>query len=54
VQPTIVREDPELGMQSQIEPTTFRFDRLKLVESARHPLLGSRGGDLYSRLHRIL
>jgi glycosyl transferase family 25 len=54
VQPPIVREDPELGMQSQIEPYTFRFDRLRLVESARRRLLGSRVGDLYSRLHHLL
>jgi glycosyl transferase, family 25 len=53
VQPPMVSEDPELGIQSQIEPYTFRLDRSRLVESARRSLLGSRVGDLYYRLHRF-
>jgi len=53
VQPPMVSEDPELGIQSQIEPYTFRLDRSRLVESARRSLLGSRVGDLYHRLHRF-
>lgn len=52
--PPVVTEDPGLGAQSQIEPHTFRLDRWKIVEFARRRLLGSRAGDLYYSLFRLL
>jgi glycosyl transferase family 25 len=54
VQPAVVAEDPDTGRASQIEPTTFRLDRARLVEEARRRLLASRVGDLYYRLYRYL
>jgi glycosyl transferase family 25 len=54
LQPAVVEEDPWSGARSQIEPSTFRLDRVALVESARRRLLASRAGDLYYKLYRFL
>jgi hypothetical protein len=54
LQPAVIEEDPWSGARSQIEPTTFRLDRVALVESARRRLLASRAGDLYYKLYRFL
>jgi glycosyl transferase family 25 len=54
LQPPVVREDPALGADSQIEPYSFRLDRHRLVAGARRRLLGSRLTDLYYQLYRWL
>ena len=54
LQPPVVREDPALGADSQIEPYSFRLDRHRIVASARRRLLGSRLTDLYYQLYRWL
>ena len=55
LQPTLVREDPQLGRASQIAPHTTRLDRATLVESLRRALLDSRLSDLYYRtVYRVL
>jgi glycosyl transferase family 25 len=54
VQPAVVEEDLDSGLQSQIEPTTYRLDRSRLVEAARRRLLASRVSELYYRLYRYL
>jgi glycosyl transferase family 25 len=54
VQPAVVTEDTASALRSQIEPTTFRLDRARLVEGARRRLLASRVSDLYYRLYRYL
>jgi GR25 family glycosyltransferase involved in LPS biosynthesis len=53
LQPPVVQEDRELGLQSQIEPYTFRLDRLRLIEHTRRRLLDSPVGDLYSRFYQL-
>lgn len=54
LQPAVVREDPALGLRSQIEPYTWRADRWKVVEAARRRVLASRVSDLYYALYRWL
>lgn len=54
LRPAVVREDPALGVRSQIEPFTFRADRWKVVEAARRRLLASRVSDMYYALYRWL
>lgn len=54
LRPAVVEEDVDSGLHSQIEPSTYRLDRLRLVESARRRLLASRVSDLYYRLYRYL
>lgn len=54
VRPAVVEEDADSGRASQIEPTTFRLDRARWVDSARRRLLASRVSDLYYRLYRYL
>jgi glycosyl transferase, family 25 len=54
LRPALVDEDPELGVDSQIEPHTFRIDRWRLVERARRRLLSSRVTQLYYSLYRLL
>ncbi|HVF62448.1 MAG TPA: glycosyltransferase family 25 protein [Casimicrobiaceae bacterium] len=54
LRPPVVREDPALGVASQIEPYTFRLDRTRIVEYARRRILASRVSALYYRLYRFL
>jgi GR25 family glycosyltransferase involved in LPS biosynthesis len=54
LRPVVVREDPEHGPHSQIEPYTFRIDRARIVERARRRILASRASELYYRLYRYL
>jgi len=54
VQPACVHEDPATARASQIQPYTWRPDRLRVVESARRRLLSSRAADWFYRLYRWL
>jgi glycosyl transferase family 25 len=54
VQPAVVREDPELGVRSQIEPHTRRIDRWQVVERARRRILASRFSEIYYSIYRLL
>jgi glycosyl transferase family 25 len=54
VQPVALWEDPRLGRLSQIEPHTFRPDRWRIVEDVRRRFLGSRIGELYYSVYRLL
>jgi len=54
VQPAALWEDPRLGRLSQIEPHTFRPDRWRIVEDMRRRFLGSRIGELYYSVYRLL
>ena len=54
LRPAVVREDPALGVASQIEPFTYRIDRFRVVEAARRRIIASRVSDLYYRLYRLL
>jgi GR25 family glycosyltransferase involved in LPS biosynthesis len=54
LRPAVLREDPALGVASQIEPYTYRIDRARVVEAARRRIIASRVSDLYYRLYRLL
>ena len=54
LQPACVHEDRRTARDSQIQPHTWRPDRLRLVEGARRRFLESRAGDLYYRIYRWL
>ncbi len=54
LQPAALWEDPRLGRLSQIEPHTFRPDRWRIVEDVRRRFLGSRIGELYYSVYRLL
>jgi len=54
VQPAALWEDQRLGRLSQIEPHTFRPDRWRIVEDMRRRFLGSRIGELYYSVYRLL
>jgi hypothetical protein len=54
LQPAVVRENALLGAQSQIEPTTFRIDRARIVELARRRIIASRVSAFYYKLYRFL
>lgn len=54
LRPAVVREDPLLGLRSQIEPFTHRLDRSRLLDRARRRLLASRVSDAYYALYRWL
>jgi len=55
LQPAVLLEDPVLGMDSQIAPYTYRFDRSPIFEGARRRLLASNLSDLYySLIYRYL
>lgn len=54
LRPAVVREDPQLGVDSQIEPYTYRIDRARLVEAARRRIIASRVSSLYYKLYRYL
>ena len=54
LRPAVVREDPELGVDSQIEPYTYRIDRARIVEVARRRIIASRVSALYYKLYEYL
>lgn len=54
LRPAVVRENEMLGAQSQIEPTTYRIDRARIVESARRRIIASRVSAFYYKLYRYL
>jgi glycosyl transferase family 25 len=54
LRPAVVREDPELGVDSQIEPYTYRIDRARIVEAARRRIIASRVSALYYKLYEYL
>jgi GR25 family glycosyltransferase involved in LPS biosynthesis len=54
LRPAAVWEEQQLGRQSQIEPHTFRPDRWRIVEDLRRRFLGSRIGELYYSVYRLL
>jgi glycosyl transferase family 25 len=54
LRPAVVREEPHLGVASQIEPYTWRIDRARLVEAARRRIIASRVSALYYRLYELL
>ena len=54
LRPAVVREDPVLGVASQIEPYTFRIDRARVVEAARRRIIASRVSALYYKLYDYL
>ena len=54
LRPAVVREHELLGSQSQIEPTTYRIDRARIVELARRRIIASRVSALYYKLYRYL
>jgi glycosyl transferase family 25 len=54
LQPACVHEDPATAPASQIQPHTWRPDRLRVAESARRRFLQSRAGDWFYRLYRWL
>lgn len=55
LQPAVVREDPQLGLASQIAPYTARLDRSGVVERLRRAFLGSRLSQLYyGTVYRLL
>jgi glycosyl transferase family 25 len=54
LQPPCVQEDPATAHVSQIQPHTWRADRLRVVESARRRFLASRAGDWFYRIYRWL
>ena len=45
---------PELGVDSQIEPYTYRIDRARIVEAARRRIIASRVSALYYKLYEYL
>ena len=51
MRPAVVSEDPELGVDSQIEPFTYRIDRARIVESTRRRIIASRVSALYYKLY---
>jgi glycosyl transferase family 25 len=54
LRPAVVREDPHLGVASQIEPYTWRIDRARVVEAARRRIIASRVSALYYKLYEFL
>ena len=54
LQPAVLREDPVLGMASQIGPYTRRLDRSRWFERARRRLMASPISDLYYSIYRYL
>lgn len=54
LRPAVVSEDPELGVDSQIEPFTYRIDRAHIVEVARRRIIASRVSALYYKLYDYL
>ena len=54
LRPAVVSEDPELGVDSQIEPYTYRIDRARLVEAARRRIIASRVSAFYYKLYEYL
>lgn len=54
LEPACVVEDPATAPHSQIEPHTWRVDRLRLVEAGRRRFLASRAGDWMHRFYRLL
>ena len=54
LQPPCVVEDPRTAPASQIQPQTWRADRLRAIEATRRRFLRSRAGDLYYSLYRWL
>ncbi len=54
LRPAVVGEDPELGIDSQIEPYTYRIDRSRIVEAARRRIIASRVSALYYKLYEYL
>ena len=54
LRPAVVGEDERLGVDSQIEPYTYRIDRARLVEAARRRIIASRVSALYYKLYDYL
>jgi glycosyl transferase, family 25 len=54
LRPAVVGENPELGVDSQIEPYTYRIDRARIVEFARRRIIASRVSALYYKLYDYL
>jgi glycosyl transferase family 25 len=54
LQPPVVREDPVLGVASQIGPYTRRFDRSRWFERTRRRLMASPVSEIYYALYRYL
>ena len=54
LRPAVVREDPRLGVDSQIQPYTWRIDRARVVEAARRRIIASRMSALYYKLYEFL
>lgn len=51
LRPPVVSEDPALGVDSQIQPYTYRIDRARIVEAARRRIIASRFSALYYKLY---
>jgi glycosyl transferase family 25 len=54
LQPTVLHEDPVLGVASQIGPYTRRFDRSRWFERLRRRMMASPVTALYYALYRYL
>ena len=54
LRPAMVSEDPDVGLDSQIQPYNSRVDRHPLWEGTRRALLSSRVSDVYYSLYRLL
>ena len=54
LRPAMVSEDPDVGLNSQIQPYNSRVDRHPLWEGTRRALLSSRVSDVYYSLYRLL
>jgi GR25 family glycosyltransferase involved in LPS biosynthesis len=54
LRPAVVGEDPALGVDSQIQPYTYRIDRAWIVEAARRRIIASRVSALYYKLYEYL
>jgi len=54
LRPAVVSEDPALGVDSQIEPYTYRIDRSRIVEVARRRIIASRVSAIYYKLYEYL
>jgi GR25 family glycosyltransferase involved in LPS biosynthesis len=54
LRPAMVSEDPALGVESQIEPFTYRIDRARIIELARRRIIASRVSALYYKLYEYL